>query len=150
MKKTEKILGAIIAISIALRLITIPYVGFVMVISLVILAFFYFAFGLIIFNEIKFKDIFKKGTFKDISRLRKIGAIATGFSLSLMCIGILFKLGKYSETNIFLVYGFVLALTIVIISVLKISRDNTNFYKNILLRLSIVGFIGLIILFIPI
>lgn len=150
MKKTEKILGVIIAISFVLRLFTIPYAGFLMVTSLNTLAFFYFALGLILFNEIRLKDIFKKGTFKDTSRLRIIGAIGTGFSLSLMCIGILFKAGKYSETNIILVFGLVIALFIVIPSVFKISRDNTNFYKNILLRLSIVGVIGMITLFIRI
>ena len=57
----------------------VPYAGLIMMISLNILAFFYFVFGLIIFNEINIQDIFKKGTFKDISGLRKVGAIGTDF-----------------------------------------------------------------------
>jgi len=45
MKKTELLLGIITTIAIILRFMEIPYAGFLMTISLTILAFFYFAFG---------------------------------------------------------------------------------------------------------
>ena len=151
MKKTELLLGIITTIAIILRFMEIPYAGFLMTISLTTLAFFYFAFGLILFiNEINFKDVFKKETFKHISKLRILGTFATGFSISLIIIGMLFKLGGYSPTNIVLVFGLILALIIMSISTIKFLKAKTDFYRQILSRIILVGGVGLIMLSLPV
>jgi len=58
----------------------------------------------------------------------------------------LLQLGGYSPTNIVLVFGLILALIIMTISTIKFFKAKTDFYRQILSRIILVGGLGLIML----
>ncbi len=149
MQKLEKILGLIIIVSLILKLLLIPYSGILLTVTLMTLAFIYYPFGFAFFNEIRLRKIFKKESYKGISALRIIGAIAVGIGLSILCIGILFKLQSwaYSDTN--LKFGLSVTFIALIIALIRLMKVKDNFYKKILKRIIIIGGLGLILLFIP-
>ncbi len=149
MRKLELILMTLIVLSTILWFFTLPFVGIFMLILINLLAVFYLGFGLLLFNKIKFKNLLKKDSYKDISGLRKIGSIVTGLSFSLICIGSLFKLQSYSGAETILIDGLILLFVVAIISILKFLKSRSDFYKRILIRSTIIGGFGLLIFFMP-
>lgn len=150
MRRIELTLMTLVVASTLVWLFKIPYAGSLMLISVMLQALFYLGFGLFLFNKIKFKRIFNKDSYKEISGLRKIGSIVTGLSFSFICIGSLFKLYAYSVNDIILIDGLVLLIIITIISIVKSFRCSTDFYKQILIRTGIIGGSGLLIFIMPI
>lgn len=149
MRILEKILGLLIIVSLILKLLLVPYSAILLTVILIALAIIYYPFGFAFFNEIRLREIFKKESYKGISASRIIGAIGVGIGLSILCIGILFKLNSWAYSDINLKFGlFVsfMALSVVLIKLLKVKN---NFYINILKRIVIIGGLGLILLFIP-
>ncbi len=149
MQKLEKILGLIIIVCLILKLLLIPYSGILLTVTLMTLAIIYYPLGFAFFNEIRLRKILKKESYRGINALRIIGAIGVGIGLSILCIGILFKLQRwaYSDTN--LKFGLFVTFIALIIVLIRISKVKDNFYKKILKRIIIVGGLGLFLLFVP-
>jgi hypothetical protein len=146
MKIFEKIVGLLGLLALILKFNHLPGGSVLFVLSLGTLATFYIYLSFALFNNLKLKDLFKKETYLGISKYRIIGSVITGFSLSMLLVGILFSIQHWPGAIFNLASGLVVAFIIFLVAFLKHLKNNTYFYKNILLRLSIFGGIGLTLL----
>ena len=148
MKRLEKILAILILIAFVLKLILVPFSGVLLTIFLLIIALIYYPFGFAFFNNIRLRNIFKKESYKGISVLHIIGAIVVGMALSVICVGILFKIQGYPMANFLLTDGLISSVIILIIGLIKYLKSKSSYYSFMLNRIAIIGGIGLLFLFI--
>src|SRR5882762_1302875 len=92
MKVIERATLIISFLSFLLKLLLVRSAIPVFIISISLLSCIYFYFGFALLNGIGFQAMFKKASYVGISSGRMIGAIGVGFFLSVILIGILFKL----------------------------------------------------------
>lgn len=149
MKLTEKILGLLALIGIILIIATIPGGNTLTILGLGILSMIYCYFGFAFFNGIRARDIFKKSSYAGIKALRIIGAIAAGFALSTIVVGILFKIMMWPGASIMLLTGFMPLLILTLIAVIKYSGNKDVYYKRIFVRTVIFGGFGLFLFLLP-
>ena len=147
MKRFEIIFGIVFLIAVIFKIADWPGGSILGTISLTLLACFYFLFGFAFFNKIRLKNIFSKDSYKEISVLRIIGSIGFGWGLSTVCMGILFKMMHWPGGNIQLGVGLTQIFVITIIALIKFFQSKNDFYKNVLLRIAIIGGFGLIFFF---
>lgn len=144
MKKLETILGLSVLIAIVLKINLLPFGSILLMLSILILAIIYYPLGFALFNEIRLTQIFKKTSYKGLTALRIIGSILAGSSFSLICAGVLFKLNFWSGAQNILFLGLISTLIILILVLIKYFKTKSNFYKQLLIRILIIGGIGLI------
>lgn len=149
MKKTEIIIGTLSIIALGLNLLLIPGGGVLTVLTLSTLSTIYFYFSFALFNDIRFRKIFKKDSYENISRWRIIGAIGTGFALSATTAGLMFKFQSWPGADFNLGAGLVGLLIVTIIGLIKYSRNKSNYYTRIFKRAAIFGGLGLILMLTP-
>lgn len=146
MKQTEIIIGIGILLLMVLRLFfTYPYAALLITLLTLLLSMLYFVFSFGLLNQIRFRNLFKKESYKDISILRIIGTIGTGFVLSLILISILFKFQRWPYGSMILLIGLVSVLPIIVVAVFKFITNRTSFYRALLIRLSIISLVGLLL-----
>tara|TARA_R110002072_G_scaffold161119_1_gene312590 strand:- start:114 stop:695 length:582 start_codon:yes stop_codon:yes gene_type:complete len=149
MKKAESIFSVFILLGIILKLFDVPGNSIILILSFSSLAVIYFNFGFLFFNDIRLRDIFKRESYKKVTAKRTVGAIATGIALSLILIGILFKIEIWpGSSNIIKPGLFLLSIIIIITLVLRKDRKS-RFYKKIYTRTLIIGLFGIIAYLIP-
>jgi hypothetical protein len=142
MNKIEKILGFGAIFFMLLRLIiNYPYSALLIALSTFILSLIYLFFSFKLLKGNKEESVGKK------SSLRETGIILTGISLSLVVIGILYKFLSWSYGNWILMYGLLFLIIILIISIFKFSQTKAEFYKNLVVRIVIIGGFGALMLF---
>jgi hypothetical protein len=146
MTKLEKILLIIASVALILKLLSIPGMSLFLVISLLGLAMLYFYFGFALFNQIEFKNIFKKASYQKIKNTRILGAIGVGSALSIICIGSLFKILHWLGSALYIYVGLSLAFVLMIISLIKFNKSKDDYYKTILIRLIPFSLFGVAIL----
>ncbi|NRR93375.1 hypothetical protein HSX10_17510 [Winogradskyella undariae] len=142
MNKIEKILGFGLIFLMILRLIIdYPY-------SALLITLFAFILSLIYcFLSFKLLNINKKDSTEKTSSLRDTGIILTGITLSLVVIGFLFKFLRWPNGGYILMNGLLGLIPILIITIFKLSKANSEFYKNLLIRVLIIVFFGTLMLF---
>ena len=149
MIKLEKILGLVAVVSLILKLLLIPFSGTVLTISLLTLALIYYPLGFAFFNGIRLREILKKESYKGKSALRILGAIGVGMALSMLCVGILFKLQSWAYSNTNLSAGLFFTVIALIVVMIGLIKKKDDFHKTIFKRIIIFGGLGLFLLFIP-
>lgn len=150
MKKVEKILGfSVIAFMIIRLFIDFPFSSVLIVFPTIFLMFLYFVFSFVLLNGISFRKMFKKESYNGISTWRIIGTIGTGFALLTTITGILFVYQRWSYGYANLQNGLVMLGIVLIVIVLKKSLSFHAVYTYILIRIGIVGFVGLSLLCLP-
>jgi glucan phosphoethanolaminetransferase (alkaline phosphatase superfamily) len=149
MKKTEIIIAILSIIAFLLNLFLVPGGSVLTILMLSILSSIYFYFGFALFNNIRFRNILKKESYKGISALQIIGAIGTGLAISLTLIGIMFKIMSWPGAYVNLYVGIFASLVILIIGGLKFSKNKSDYYLKIFKRIGITGGLALIIVISP-
>lgn len=149
MKKTELIIGITSIIALVTNYLLVLGGNIFTVLSLSSLSMLYFSLSFVLFNNIQFRSVFKRSSYKDISTARVIGSIATGFALSLTTIGILFKFQFLAGATLTLIEGLIGISIALIISTIKYFTTKDLFYVRVLKRLIIIGGLGLILLLLP-
>jgi len=148
MKQTEIIIGIGILFLMLLRLFfTFPYAALSITLLTLIMLMLYFVLSFGLLNQIRFRHLFKKESYKGISILRIIGTIGTGFVLSIISISILFKFQRWPYGSLNLLIGLISVLPIFVIVVAKFLKHKSSFYKTLLIRLSIISFVGILLFF---
>ena len=127
----------------------LPASGILTVLSLSSLSVIYMYLGFALFNNIHFRKIFKKETYKEISTKRIIGGVGTGLALSVSVIGILFKFQSWPGASANLIMAIVTLSILAIISLIKMKKSEDNYYSNILKRIAIFGAICIFLFSIP-
>ena len=143
MGRFEKIFGILFLIALIFKIASIPGGSVMLTIALSSFACFYFFFGIAIFNKIGQENIFDKKSYKGISTLRIIGSFCAGWGLSVFCIGILFNIMQFPGEKIILLVGSITISIVAIIALVRFLQSKTDFYKTILLRIAIIGGLGL-------
>jgi hypothetical protein len=149
MKKTELVLIGIAILALIMKMFHLPASGILTVLSLSSLSVIYMYLGFALFNNIRFRKIFKKETYKEISTKRIIGGIGTGLALSVSLIGILFKFQSWPGASANLIMGIVTLSIVAIISLIKMKKSEDDYYSNILKRIAIFGAICIFLFSIP-
>ena len=135
--------------SLSCFLINWPGAALVSTLQLAALSSFYFYLGFAVFNNIGFSKIFNKTSYKSISKLKIIGAICTGISLSILIIGILFKMKGWPGAKFTLMFGVFLSFIISVIALIKFINKKSYYYKFILSRTIFFITIGVFLVSIP-
>ena len=143
MKRFEIVFGILILIALFFKIAHWHGGGILATISLTSLACFYYLFSFAFFNKIRLTNIFKGSSYKGISTQQIIVSIVAGFGLSTVCIGILFKMMHWHGAAIMLLSGLITIFVVAIISLIKFFRSKNDCDKQILLRIAIIGVIGL-------
>jgi uncharacterized membrane protein len=146
MKYLEKILAILIPIFIFLKFMLVPISSVLLAISLILLALIYYPLGFAFFNNIRLRNIFKKESYKDVTALHIIGAIAIGMALSDICVGILFKIQGYPLANTFLIVGLITTFIILIIGLIRYLKSKSNYYLYMFKRIGIISVLGIVFL----
>jgi hypothetical protein len=144
MNKFEKIFGVLAVIALILKFASISGGSILATLSLTSLSFLYYLFGFALFNDIKLKNIFKRSSYKGISVLRIISSVGVGLGLSTICLGILFRIQFWPGGRMMLAVGLITILIITIIAFIDFLKSKSD-YKTILLRVAIIGGIGLLL-----
>lgn len=111
--------------------------------STISLLYFYFAFAL--FNNIPFGKILQKSSYHGISAVKIIGSIGAGLALSLMVMGMLYKIMWWPGAAILSTMGIISLLPVGVVVFIKYLSDNASYYSDILKRVAIYGITGLVL-----
>ena len=147
MKKIEIIIAAVSVIALVLSILSVPYAKFSAHAIFTIYSMFYWLFSFALLNNIRFRDIFKKEAYKGVGWKRIVGAICTGYALSLVIIGILFKIMSFPGAGIMLLLGVGYLCIIAIVAIVKYVQTRSQFYVGVLVRIAIIGGLGLVSFF---
>jgi len=138
--KTEKVLLALFIISLIFKLMHWPGAGPIMILSLLILALCYFPFGFYFFSDKNLKT-------------QKIGiSLVFGWLLSICIIGILFKLMYWPGSSPMLLIGTLTVVPLIGVAILlyvKSTEILKNYYKNLLIRTSVLFLLSLLCFLLP-
>lgn len=149
MKKAEIIILTLSIIALGLNILLIPGGGVLTVLTLSTLSVIYMYLGFALFNGIRLRNIFKKDSYKGISTMRIVGAVAAGIALSMTIIGLLFKMQSWPGASFNLGAGLFGLLIVTVIGLVKYSKNKSDFYTKIFKRVAIFGGLGLILLLTP-
>jgi len=147
MKRFEKIFGIVVLIALFFKVANWPGGSIMLTIGLTSLAFIYWPFGFAFFNNISLNEIFNKSSYSGISAQQIIISIVAGWGLSTVSMGILFKMQHWPGAVVILLSGLITIFVVTIIALVKFLRLKSDFYKLILLRIAIIGVIGLFCFF---
>jgi hypothetical protein len=143
MKKTEIILFILICIAFIMKIMNWPYNALIITFSCLFLSMLYMSLGFAIFNNISFKGIFKKESFKSISTLRIVGGVGLGFIFSMLVIYSLFRIQFWPYGQFGLQTSLILLAISVIIIIIFYFMNRKQFLITNSIRLAIIGFLSL-------
>ncbi len=147
MKKLEKIAGILFVLGIVQIFFHLPLGNFFLNVSTFIIIALYFLFGFAYFNGINFKSIFKFEYLEynsQISKRRLKFAAYSGIGLTILTIGIFFKLRHYSGASLVLIFGFIIEVVLFIVLYFKRKKINDLFFKTIIKRFAILSILGIV------
>lgn len=144
MRIAEKILLIALITGIILRFSLILIGEEITIISLLTLSGIYFALGFLLFNQIKLRDVTKKGTFEKLTTTSIVIAVLAGIALSIVCVGALFRFMSLPGSGQMLMIG---SVSLIIVSILAAVLKSV-FLKSILTRTIPVLIIGIVLLFV--
>ena len=119
------------------------------VLTLSILSIIYVFLGFALFNDIRLRNIFKKESYTSVSGLRILGAVGAGWALSATINGLMFKFQSWPGADSNLGVGLVGLLIVTIIGTIKYSKNKSEYYTRIFMRIAIFGGLGLILMLTP-
>ena len=149
MKNLEKILLVIAAVALAMKFFFIPGNGFLLILSITIVALIYYPLGFAFFNGIRLRHIFKKASYSNAPTRRIIGAVGAGMVLSVLAMGILFDFQDYPGASIQQLTGMMFGLIVLTRSLIKYTGAHDLYYKRIIIRLTVAIVIALPLYLIP-
>lgn len=149
MKIAEFILAGIAFIGLLMNLLLFPGGGAILTVFLSMLSMFYLSLSFLIFNP----EIISKQPADQVRSkakpLRIIGSVGTGIGLSIALVGILFKMMHWPGAAAMLLVGGVVTGIVAVIVIIRIMTTKSVFYKNVLIRTSLIGLITLILYMLP-
>ena len=149
MKKFEFIVGLFAILGIILKVFHVPGGSILAALVFSTLSMFYYVFSFALFNGIRLRDIFKKVSYKDTNAKRIIGAVGLGWAISVIIIGVLFKLQFWAGADFQLLTGLVTIGVILLIAIIFYFRSKAEYYKRIFKRIAIYGGLGLMLYLTP-
>ena len=149
LKKIEVTLGVIAMVAMVLNLFNFAGGGVLTVLSLSTVSLLYTYLSFALFNDIRLRKIFNKGSYEGIGSKRIVGGIFTGLALSITTIGLLFKFQSWPGASFNLGLGLIGLLIVLIVGLIKYQRIKSEYYTKIFWRIVFYGGLGLILMIIP-
>jgi putative Mn2+ efflux pump MntP len=149
MKKLEFILIAGAVVGLLMSLFDVPLNSLIVSLSFMTLALIYFYLGFALFNNVRFRNIFKGGSFKGLGPWRIAIAIGTGIALSDLTVGFMFTILDYPMAKSLLSFGMVLTAIMLLLAAIRNAKEKDRFYRNIILRCAVFIIIGTVFLLLP-
>ena len=149
MRKLETTLAALSVIVLGLNFLLVRYAAPATFLIFGIFSLFYWLFGFALFNNIPFRSIFKKDAYKETYWKRIVGAFLTGYALSIVIIGILFRFQFLPGGKFLLLFGFCCLSIILLIAIAKYEKTKSLLYTRVIKRIIIIGGLGLFLYFLP-
>lgn len=152
MKRAEIVLVVGLLIGTIGNLFQIPYSNEIFMIACFLLSCLYFYLGFAHFNEIPFRKIFKKSSYKEISTGCIAGSIGLGISFSIIIIGFLFKFLILPGSHEMLIIGTVFLAAQTFFGALiffKKHKGRSEFYIKNFKRVFTILILGLISYWFP-
>jgi hypothetical protein len=149
MRKAEIVLAIATIISICMYLFLIPGGSLLTFLSLQLLSTFYALFGIALFNNAGFTNMFNKNSYKESSPRRIVGAISVGLALSGTLLGVFFIFRSYKGGRELLFNGLIALLVAIIIGAIRYFKTKSKYYRNIFYRVIVIGGFGLLMILIP-
>ena len=137
LRKAEIILCAAVAVAVLLRMALVSGSTSFLVSMLMTLAFVYFYFGFLLFTGISFKEMFRRASYEKIAGMRIVGAILSGFALSIVCVAVLFKLLSWPGDTFDLALGLVSCAIVLVTCFMKMNGRHAGYYKPLAARMII-------------
>ncbi len=147
MRMAEKIFVAVIIIGYAMIWLEISggelFIGF-MINALAIL---YFPFGVLLFNSVTFRQLFK-GALKRISKKRLIFSVGASYAFGTALLGILFNALKINGDELLLRIGIIGAALILVFALVKYVKSGKElFFQNMIIRSSLILIVSIVFYF---
>jgi hypothetical protein len=144
MKFAEKVLVIAVVAGLILKFSLIRGGSEFLMVSLLTLSGIYFALGFLLFNQIRLRDLTKKGTFENLTVTSIVVSVMTGIALSIICVGALFKLLGLPGSDEMLMFG---AGSAIVISIIAIVMKRKLATTPILIRTVIFAAAGIVLFF---
>ena len=145
MRMAEKIFVVFFVMGFVLKLLHLEGAGLLIGLSITLLALLYFFLGLLLFNAISFRQVFKGNAFKGISAIRILGSIGVGIILALSILGVMFSILHLEGAGFMLTFGLVSTLIVSLILIFKyLTQGSDSFYKNMIMRGGITFLVSLL------
>lgn len=137
MKKTEGILVLLLIISVILKYCRIPFGGVFFTFVGLIMCIYYSLGSFLLFNDIRLKRVFDKGSYSSIGMKEILVSLWAGISLAFITISLLFSLNRWSieGARIFLLNGLLLSVLCLGLSAIFLITKPRPTYRKILWRL---------------
>lgn len=146
LKKIELVLVILSAGSIVLKLLHASFAGTLIIISLSSLSFLYMAFGVYLGGG---RLLFFQNQNLNISFTRKIAIYASGFAMSLICIGMIFKFQFWEGGKSLTIIGIMSAAFALVITMYLSRKTGLTIYRQLLNRVTIFFAIGVMLFLTP-
>lgn len=118
-----------------------------MMISLLTLGGIYFPLGFLLLNDISLLSYLKKReSFENWTTIQIVSGVVTGIALSIICVGILFKLLTLPGANEMLMFGAMASIIVAIVTVILRKRVPA---RAILIRTAIFSVAGIVLFLTP-
>lgn len=144
MKFAEKVLVIAVLAGLILKFSLIRGGSEFLMVSMLTLSGIYFALGFLLFNQIRLRDLTKKGTFENLTVTSIVVSVMTGIALSIICVGALFKLLGLPGSDEMLMFG---AGSAIVISIIAIVMKRKLATTPILIRTVIFAAAGIVLFF---
>lgn len=138
MRLAEKILAIAFVLGIILKFSLVGIGDEIALFSMLILACIYYPLGFLFFNQIRLRNVFKKKAYENITTGNIVVGVLVGIALSIICIGILFKLLILPGAGEMLMIGVVSTVFLSVV-VATIKSLNTKFILIRMLSLALLG-----------
>jgi hypothetical protein len=140
MKNVEKVLAALLLISMILKIFSIPGGDFLVCISLIFSSAFYFFFTFPLLNNLTVRQLFYRESFEVITSLHALYSLFCSFAFYSFSMGLCFYIFNWPNRLLLFWFGIVLFVICLIISTVKYINSRSIFYKAILIRIIIFAF----------
>lgn len=145
MKKAECILASLAIISVVLKLCSVDGAILLSTVSFITLSLFYLALSFLLLNDISLKNIFYRVAYKHANGKHILWALASGFSLCVGILGVLFKLNKWPGGSMLLVMGMLFLICVVTVSLIRYVPRPAKFHAGILIRSGILFLVSMVL-----
>lgn len=145
----ELVLVIVFALAFVINLFNVSGATAVFVITGALLSMIYFYISVVLFNGIPFRQALKKDAYTGISKLRIIGSAASGVTLSVLVIGVLFVSMYWQGGKQMLLMGITLCIVVLCIALYKYFTKRGDFYPVLIRRLTVWIAAGVLLFTLP-
>lgn len=135
MRTTELICLSLAVLSAVFKIFQLSGADVLLIVSLTALAFLYFYFGFALFNNLRFRDIFKQETYQSVPARKLIYAALSGIFLSVSVLAFLFNLLHLPGAFVMLTVGLVGCLGLLFPVWSNYRHSPAKPQRNLLIRL---------------